>query len=278
MSQIWFNTILEQSGLSPQDVNLIRHQENRGVKGLTPYTLWRDNRPLFESYQSRQSISNRTLFSRPWWASFVATPSSETMFVGIYASKRIGELQEDSPHALGGEPERAGQSDIYELTYNEEFRDFEGRLFIDWGPGYRSWGQIAGNKNKPITELRRRFTEPEFPGLANFSEPLSRVTQLPQTWVEVLKNAKGIYLITCPRTNQHYIGSASGEDGFYGRWLNHAATGYGDAVELRNRPPSDYQISILEVAGSTLQINDIVQLESKWKERLKTREVGLNSN
>ena len=56
---IMFNTILTEAGLSLADVCLLRHQDNRADRGRTPYELWRDTRPEFDRYQSRQNVKRR---------------------------------------------------------------------------------------------------------------------------------------------------------------------------------------------------------------------------
>ncbi|WP_410001986.1 hypothetical protein [Rubinisphaera sp. JC750] len=55
-------------------------------------------------------------------------------------------------------------------------------------------------------------------------------------------------------------------------------TGHGGNVELKVRDPSDYQVSILEVAGSAATTEEILSLESLWKQKLQSREMGLNRN
>lgn len=277
MSLLKFNTLLEQAGLNPAEVILLRHQEQRVPGGITAYQLWRDNKDGFHTYQSLQA-ADAPIFSKPWWASFIVTPAGETMLVGLYASRCLGKLQTDTPHPLGGEPIQAHTSDFYELAHDPRLEEYETRLFIDWGAGYRKWVQYAAPNNKPIIKLIKKFEEPEFPGLMNFIEPLSSIPQLPTTWVEVFKATRGIYLLTCPRTKEQYVGSASGAEGFYGRWIQYATNGHGGDVRLQSRDRSDYQVCILEVAGSSMTTEEILGLESKWKIRLRTREMGLTGN
>jgi hypothetical protein len=74
------------------------------------------------------------------------------------------------------------------------------------------------------------------------------------------------------------MGKASGQEGFWNRWCEHAKTGYGDAVKLKSREPSDYQVSILEVVGTSTTDEEIVHLENRWKEKQRTKEIGLNGN
>jgi hypothetical protein len=92
------------------------------------------------------------------------------------------------------------------------------------------------------------------------------------------RSSKGIYLLTCPGTKEQYVGSATGEDGFWGRWLEYAQTGHGGNVALKSRDSSYYQVSILEVAGTASTTADILTMEHWWKHKLQTKEMGLNRN
>jgi hypothetical protein len=56
---IMFNTILLEASISLANVRLLRHKDDRSIKGRNPYELWRDNREQFELYQSTQSIKDR---------------------------------------------------------------------------------------------------------------------------------------------------------------------------------------------------------------------------
>src|SRR5262249_7010451 len=149
---------------------------------------------------------------------------------------------------------------------------------IDWGPGDRAWVQRADQRNKCVTELRTAFKEPEFPGFLNFIQPLSRLDSLPRSWATVLQSSRGIYLLTCPRTQEQYVGAATGEGGFWVRWQDYVRTGHGGDVALKSRDPSDYQVSILEVAGTAAALEDILKMEARWKAKLQSREMGLNRN
>jgi hypothetical protein len=276
---ILFNSVLQQNDIDPANVILVRHQDQRAAPGRTPYELWRDNRPAFEHYQSTQSIANRPRLSRASvWASFVGTPDGATMFVGLYAARYVGLLAEDTPWTYADGIDLAGSCDSYDLRRDDRFADLEGKLFIEWGAGARSWVQRADRQNKPVIELRPDFKEPEFPGFLNLIVPLSKVAAFPKSWIEVLKNATGVYLLTCPRTKEQYVGSAYGSEGFWHRWMDYAMTGHGGNVALKSREPSDYQVAILEVAGSNIQIEDIVAMETRWKRKLQSGEMGLNRN
>jgi hypothetical protein len=277
---IKFNTILREAGLQLAEVRLLRHKDKRATKGRSPYELWRDDRPQFEMYQSSQSIDNRKKFTAPYWAVFIVNLNDETMFGGIYRARYRGLWERDTPmpHIEGG-IEKAGSCDGYDLALDDALRDFIGRLFIDWGPGALAWVQYAERNDKTITELRaREFQEDEFPGFLNFIQPLSRLDKLPKSWKTALTASRGVYLFTCPRTKEQYVGSATGEEGFSGRWDDYVQSGHGGNLGLKSRDPSDYQVSILEVAGTSATVDDILKMEARWKAKLQSQEMGLNRN
>ena len=276
---IYFNSLLAQFGISPTSVVLLRHQDKSATRGRTPYELWRDSPGAFEAYQMCQSFENQSRLSRaPLWASFVATPDGSTMFVGIYAATHTGPLAVDTPRPHKEGVDLAGSCDHYDLRLDPRFIDLQGKLFVEWGDGTRAWIQRADNQNKTVSQLRTAFKEPEFPGLLNFMEPLSRIETLPATWISVLKEAAGVYLLTCPQTREQYVGSASGAEGFWSRWCQYVTNNHGGNIALKSREYSDYQVSVLEVAGTAATREDVLAMESRWKKKLKSQEMGLNRN
>lgn len=275
---IMFNSILREASIPLSDVRLLRHKDQRAKKGHTPYEMWRDDRQQLESYQSTQGVNGRKKLSVPYWVSFVGTPDDGTLFVGLYAVKYRGLLEKDTPRADMDRELEAGSCDVYDLTLDQRFSDLDGKLYIEWGPGKRSWIQRADRQDKPITELRTEFKEPDFPGYLHFLSPLSKLDRLPHGWIAALQACKGVYLLTCPKTKEQYVGSATGEQGLWGRWQAYIQTGHGGNIALKSRDPSDYQVSILEVAGTAATNDDIIQMEMQWKSKLQSREMGLNKN
>jgi hypothetical protein len=123
-----FNSLLAQVGIEPVAVRLLRHQDPRSRKGRTPYELWRDDRPAFETYQGIQSFDNRAKLRGDYWASFVVTPSGETLFIGLFRARYLGPNKEEriSPNDLTVRP--TGTVDIYEQILDEHLNDLTGRL------------------------------------------------------------------------------------------------------------------------------------------------------
>jgi hypothetical protein len=273
-----FNWILREAGLPLAEVRLLRHKDNRAAKGRNPYELWRDDRPKFDLYQATQNLRNESKLRAPYWASFVGTPSGETLFVGLFSVRNRRLLEQDTPMPQMDGVDKAGTCHIYDLALEPQLSDLIGRLLIDWGPGDRAWIQRADQQDKRIIELRTGFKEPDFPGFLNFIQPLSKLSTLAISWVTALRSSKGVYLLTCPKTKEKYVGSATGEEGFWGRWQDYIHTGHGGNIALKSRDPSDYQVSILEVAGTAATPDDIKKMEGRWQSKLQSQDMGLNRN
>lgn len=270
-----FNMLLRAGGIDPCHVRLLRHQA-QGAAGATPFRLWHDRRDLFDAYQASQLVRNRQRLAAPYWASFIVAPDGRTIFAGLYSRSGTQPLPMDWPYPLT--PRSTEPEELHTLAQADALNVYAGRLAIEWGGATRTWIQRADMQDKVIVELARTIAEPEFPGFSSFIAPLSQIAALPSSWATALAAARGIYLLACPRTGELYVGSAIGARGFIGRWQAYVADGHGDNVALRAREPSDYQISILEVAGSLASDYDILALEARWKAKLKSREAGLNRN
>lgn len=277
-----FNSLLAEVDVDAADVQLVRHQD-RGPNGATPYSLFRGNPILFEQYQSLQG---RKVFHRKFIASFVVCPAPtyETLFVGLYGVAEPQKNAEAITCPVRGKLFEPRHLFVYPLTLEEKLSDLRERLTIDWGGGYRSWIQRAAKQNKEILEIRRRFEEPKFPGYMLFKEEIENIPTLYLSWRAVLMATKGIYLLVCNKSGAQYVGSASGDQGFWGRWLAYAADGHGGNMLLKDRGHKDYKVSILETVGSNAKRHEILDLETIWKEKLGSRaqrlgdEFGLNAN
>jgi len=274
-----FNSILNECELDPKSVQLVRHQA-RGPNG-GPFDLLQADRSQFEFYQT---IQGREVFRREFIASFVVTPSGETLFVDLY---KVGKPNSSSKAIICPiklKSYDAGKLFVYGLTLDERMNDFSKRLVLNWGEGYRSWVQRAEKQNKDVVEIRRQFEEPKFPDHFSFQKRIEEIPTLYPAWKAVLRVTKGVYLLVCNKTGAQYVGSATGDNGFLGRWNSYAADGHGGNKLLKERNQRDYTVSILETVGSKAPRSEILALENRWKEKLGSRaerlgdEFGLNAN
>lgn len=141
-----------------------------------------------------------------------------------------------------------------------------------------------------ISEIReKRMSIEEFPGYNNVVIPFRKlgvvISQAVQSWKGALSNVKGVYLITDTLTGKHYVGSATGDGGIWHRWSGYVLNGHGGVKELEDllkdkgeSYKENFQYSILEIADSHSSDGDIAERESYWKDALRTRELGYNSN
>jgi len=268
-----FNTLLRDEGIDPSIVKLVRHQDT-GQNNRTVYQLWHGDKAQFDLYQR---IQRELVFKDAQMiASFIATPFNETLFVGMYTvgkTKQVPKGTKDPLHRRN-----VGGLNLYELEPSVLLSDMRVKLVVEWGKGYRSWVQLANKRDKPIVEIKRQASEPDFPGFLEFRHRVKELGQVPVSWQNALKAVKGIYLLVDQKTGKQYVGSATGGGGFWGRWEQYLSTGHGGNVRMREVPDGDYQVSILEVAWSSAQHAEILNQESLWKEKLLTRIHGLTAN
>ncbi len=272
-----FATLLTAAGYSPNSVALLRHSNDRRQGATFLYDLWQNDRPLYERYQSVQTPGKATLLSVPHWASFVGLAGGKTLFLGLYTAKLSGKIAPGTKHALddGLEPE---SNNVYENTLLNNLQPYSGRLWIDWGRDYINWVKRGDAGSLRITIISETEHQEPFPGFTHFIRNLSDLDTLPNHWKSALRSTSGIYLLTCPRTREQYVGSARGEEGLLGRWLTYAGNKHGGNQALKSRDPADYQVSVLETVGTALGQEDLLKLEQLWKDKLRSRDMGLNMN
>jgi hypothetical protein len=274
-----FNQILQAGGLVPEAVRLLRHRDSKPRIHRALYDAAMKGDPKFALYQERQGSPQVIEHFRhaTYLAGFVAEPMTQaTVFVGIWQRLEERTERKDNPFEPDPPTSRAVEFNTRRL---EAFDDYSGRLVIEWGDGTRAWVQRADNQDKRILEIRQTKRDPDFPGYLKFQMSLDQIDGLYASWTQVLRNARGVYLLVRRKTGEQYVGSATGSDGFFGRWLCYQ-DGHGGNVGLRElgAEAAEYDVNILEVAASNALVEEIYERESLWKIKLGTRAVGLNRN
>lgn len=275
-----FNHLLETAGLEPGSVRLLRHRPILS-NGQRLIDTWHTNRAAVRDWQAVQDRSRRAHLAGTHWASFMGTPEGKTVLEGVYALRGMEPVEIDLERPLTQEVCIAGSIDQYRIETVPAFSEYAGRMLIDWGGGAsgpRAWIQRADLQDKPIVGLLEHPFEVEFPGYLSFEDRIDTLGGLSPTWVSHLRRARGVYLLSCPVTGKHYTGSATGADGFWGRWCDYRATGDGGNLALKNVDTSAFRVSILQVAGSAETPDDIVRFEAGWKRKLGSRLFGFDLN
>jgi hypothetical protein len=276
---ISFNSILSDAGIDASKTRLVRHRHAREYQRAVYYdAIHRD--PRFDIYQASQ-INRRVIdlmCSAEVLAVFVVAPRRETVFVGLWRIKGSRKGYLPDPYRIPPRPPKDGNV-IIDLERLSALDEYCGRIVVAWGGGERAWVQYAHRRDKQIIELRRRAEEESFPGFARFGCALHEVDALPATWLEPLRAIRGVYLLIHRPSGTQYVGSATGIDGFLGRWRGYA-NGHGGNAGMRElaHPAEDYDVRILETVGSNATPEDVYTIESLWKEKLGSRVQGLNRN
>ena len=104
-------------------------------------------------------------------------------------------------------------------------------------------------------------------------------------YYDALSVVKGIYMIIDGNTGKLYVGSAYGGDGIWGRWSSYAATCHGGNYELQKLYDQygeeyfyKFKYIILQILPMRMSDKEVIEMESKYKNRYPTREFGLNDN
>ena len=257
---------------------MLRHDKPGAV-------AWRRGRERFGDYISHQKTRRPYGDAKTAFHFLPGQPLPDGDYTALFvgATRIIDEWTFDGSRKPKLAPSREPEFPLpdehlaYDLDWIEDFDDLVERVVVRWGASARAWFQRAHLKRKEVVEISRQVVDPEFPGFAAFATTLEEVPMLPHSWRAVLASVRGVYLVVCPKTGEQYVGSASGDDGFWGRWSAYAADGHGGNVLLRNRKVN-YGITVLEAASSTMSASDIIEREAAWKTKLGSRAHGLNAN
>jgi hypothetical protein len=270
---IGLNHVLQSAGVNLLRTKLVRHSDSRALPGRTPYDLWLANDGRLELYQRIQS--KERFKNTDWIITFVVTPLGETLFVGSYRVLGIGRVPDGTTDPVGGHD--VSGLFLYDIEPDKALKEYAGRITIKWTGGFINWSQQAGPENdKEIVEIKQSASDPPFPGFGSFIWPINQLSSVPSSWRGALAAIGGVYLLVCHSTGKQYVGSAHGEGGFWARWQDYFRTGHGGNKGMKSVPDSDYHVSILEFASSSMSDAEIIRMEERWEEKLLTRKFGLN--
>lgn len=283
MAVLYFSDVLNKVGIDPKKVKLIRH-----TYAHETFRACVEKRMILE-YTSHQKKG----FSKgyEYWCVFVAGKGTYAKFISMY---KVGDSKSDTPDMIPeGLPESearnySGENEIYELEKLNLLEEYENKLIIEWGNSARMWHQ-KGTTEKPIISIqldeKKVFSGYEFLVLSydHLKEIVENETVYSE-WHTALKSVYAIYLIVDTETGKQYVGSAYGNDGLLGRWRCYVATQHGNNKLMKQvvcEYPERYhafQFSILQILPKTITDEEVIKIESKWKEKLLSIKFGMNDN
>lgn len=286
-----FKALLHAVEIDPADTLIVRHVPiEKALKRVLPCIVV--ERPdLWLTYQRTQWRTLEKAMTRGrFLASFIGQDPAQATFAGLYHIGKWEALDyagyrnfpgnaELEDLGMSGRPADMPDCLAFELEHLGHYTEWIGRLTITWPKPYQQWWRWGGRGEFPIATIdaESRFVRgmPDWKHLVlNWSE----LQALPASWTAALAQWRGIYLIYDTVRRSGYVGSAYGADNILGRWRSYAKTGHGGNGELRASSPENLRFSILQRTSPDLEAADVIQLEASWKQRLHTRELGLNRN
>lgn len=283
MNNLCFSDVLIKAGIEPKDVKLIRHAYSDKCFSACAKA------DLIKEYTSHQKEG----FSKDYkyWAVFISSQSTLAKFYTIYeVGDSIPDTRDQAPEGIPEKyaEEYKGECCIFTLKRIDALSDYENKLIIDWGNATRSWHQ-KGTTDKPIISIlpdsKKVFTG--FEDLILDYDLLKEIVEDGVTYEAfqtALKSIYAIYLIVDKETGKQYVGSAYNKDGLFGRWSVYVETGHGNNKLMKEvvcAYPERYhafQFSILQVLPKTVTDEEIVRIETRWKDKLMSKQFGMNDN
>jgi len=286
-----FSDLLERHTINSKAVLVLRH---RPVEpNLRRVILWLAGAQpsVFNAYQQTQGRQVEAAMQRSAHvASFIGHETGKAVFAGLFERRGARALTKSDYWAI---PAHQSLRDLgmrgwveerenllwFDLVLTAFYSDWIGKLVVDWPGGERSWWCWADRNTFRVRSVAEdSLFEQAVPPWETIRLSMSELHVLPKSWREALKHWRGVYFILDRSDGKGYVGSAYGSDNLFGRWLSYASTGHGGNVELRGRVPENFSFSILQRLSPDLEASNVVRIESWWKDRLHTREFGLNRN
>ena len=175
----------------------------------------------------------------------------------------------------------------YEYQDLPEYDKFIGRVVVRFKNRSQNLIRLGATtlKDCVVEEiLPDVFNNDFFPGYANVNvswRSLQRLITKP-SWISALRNQKGVYLLIDGNTGKQYVGSAYGNDMLLSRWECYISTCHGNNKQLKKLKTDyikdNFYFSVLETFNQQTDDRIIIERENHWKNVLKTRKFGYNSN
>ncbi|MGE8286615.1 MAG: GIY-YIG nuclease family protein [Stenotrophomonas sp.] len=290
-AMIELNDLLAKAGLDPATVMVMRHRPTeKELRAVLPW-LAAERSEVYNAFQSNHGeVVEKALSKARYLASFIGHEAGCAVFIGLYEVAGYQVVSAEQFWTLPGNPElrllgTRGPKDErdsfwFDLQPTTHLSDWKGKLVIDWTGIERSWWRWAARNRLPVRAIHdESLLVKAMPDWQTLTFEWSQLNLLPTSWRQALAQWRGIYYIFDRTSRLGYVGSASGAENLLGRWQNYAASGDGGNHLLRGRDPQGFVFSILQRLSPDMQVEDVVQIESTWKERLQTRSPnGLNDN
>lgn len=293
------NDLFVGKGIDPTQVLVFRHQpQEPKLRKVLPW-LAAEKPDVFNAYQQTQVPRvEKAMLKASYVASFIGRSGGQASYIGLYkigASRPLTREEywcvpanrELEQHGMRGFDEGEKRHTLlwFELALTDFYEQWKGKLIVGWPPPERVWYRRAHQNEFPVLAiLEESALIAGMPEWYDVVFPWEQLSVLPTPWKIKLSQWRGIYYVWDGSDGKGYVGSAYGHDNILGRWVKgYGASGHGGNSILMQRVKEGHHpkfvFSILELVAQSMSFEDIVKLESTWKNRLHTRAPhGLNEN
>lgn len=287
---IELNDLLEKNGLDPQKGMVIRHRPTQPeLRKALPW-LAAEDPDVYNAYQrDHHETVERALGRAAYVVSLIGHEPGKALFVGVYRidgwkvitgkkwaslelSKRLMQLGLEPPAPMR-------RLRLFDLTCTEQLADCKGRLVVSWPPPERSWWRWASRNRMQVDAIHpESILVKQTPSWNEMVLTWVQLQSLPRDWKAAMAQWRGVYFIRDGVTGKGYVGSAYGRENILARWLAYARTGHGGNVDLKGLDPRNFTFAVLQRVAPDAPPEEVIRIESNWKDRLGTRRFGLNRN
>lgn len=278
---LYLNDILKRNGINPKRTKLIRHS----LKHKRCKSCYENN--FIDDYQKIQS---KNFYNNcDYILSFISEPGTSAKFIGCYkVGVGIPINRTFMPKGFPV-PEMFIEDGYYfDIQPSEIMSDLKERLIIDWGKAAVSWHQWATNEKAVLAiQSNPKYSFPGYDKVILSYNELKEIMSdkfLYENWHTALSSVYAIYLIVDKSDGKQYIGSAYSESGIFDRWKCYVETKHGGNKQMEelicNYPErfENFQFSILQILPKTLTQDEVINVEDLYKQKLLSKEFGLNYN
>lgn len=229
----------------------------------------------WQEYQNQRNFQCRKILS------LIQLSPSRWLFVGVWKVN-------------GVQPKSNGTKSWFGYSTSEDsgLEHLNGRVIVSFKRTFRA-SYLKGprySEHLTVSEiLPEKMSLKDFPGFSSvflkYGELRHIVSKGITSWRSALSSVAGVYLITDTSCGRHYVGSAYGTQGIWGRWSLYAALPHGSNKELRqllsehgDEHANHFTFSILEICDVLATQDEVLGRESHWKEALGSRVFGYNAN